>query len=352
MALGLICVLFFGMFQTCLAEESEKEIKVLLNGKMIQMDVSPTVIDDRTMIPIRAVVEGLGIKVQWDDSTETVTVQGNLKKIAFKLDSKDATVITYKDKTDTVGTKEQKTLDVPATLVDNRTVIPLRFVGENLGLTVVWNDKWPNEYDMIVLYNSNYTATAEIGILYDESGTKLYEGGLKNGLPEGQGKLYYSGALDYDGTWANGAEKGSGKEFYLMNGQVLYEGEFKDSHWNGYGKAYYEDGKPMYEGNFVNDDYTGAGKSYYSNGTLQYDGEFVQGQMTGYGKYYSEAGILQYEGMLLNGVSNGQGKEYYENGNLHYEGDYINGIPNGYGKVYDEDGNLQYEGQIANGEYN
>lgn len=302
MVLGLLCMLFFSLFQTCWAEEKAKDIKVLLNGKMIKMDVSPTVIDDRTMIPIRAVVEGLGIAVQWDDSTESVIVQGNQKKITFKLDSKDATVITYKDSNDKVGTNEEKTLDVPATLVDNRTVIPLRFVGESLGLTVVWNDKLPEfmQYNLIVLYDNNYSATADNGILYDDLGTKLYEGGLKNGLPEGQGKLYVKGALSYDGSWADGVLTGNGKDYYLTNGQILYEGEFKDSHWNGYGKEYYEDGTLMYEGDFVDDQHSGTGKLYNSNGKLLYEGDFVDGQMTGYGKLYDKDGNVIYEGQIEN----------------------------------------------------
>lgn len=77
---------------------------------------------------MRGVFEALGAEVSWDGNTQTVTgVKGN-KTVMLKLNSRDALV-----------NGNPCTLDVPATAVNGRVLIPVRFVSESLGAAVEWD---------------------------------------------------------------------------------------------------------------------------------------------------------------------------------------------------------------------
>jgi len=89
----------------------------------------PVLSNGRTMLPIRAVIEALGGTIEWDDNTFTTTVTIGNKNIKIKIGDKVAYVN---------GTA--KSLDVPAQLINQRTMLPLRFIMENLGGNVTWED--------------------------------------------------------------------------------------------------------------------------------------------------------------------------------------------------------------------
>jgi serine protease Do len=107
---------------------ADQPIKVSINGVFLTFDQPPVIISDRTMVPFRAIFEAMGSEVQWDATTRTVTAE------------KDGTVITLQ-----IGSKKALkngssiTLDVPALIVNGRTMVPLRFVGEAFGYEVIWN---------------------------------------------------------------------------------------------------------------------------------------------------------------------------------------------------------------------
>ena len=67
----------------------------------------------------------------------------------------------------------------------------------------------------------------------------------------------------------------------------------------------------------------GKGKEYYYNGNLEYEGEYKNGIKNGKGKEYDIENHLIFEGEYLNGKRYGKGKEYDENGNLIYDGEYL-----------------------------
>jgi hypothetical protein len=82
-----------------------------------------------------------------------------------------------------------------------------------------------------------------------------YTGRLKNGLPDGKGKLIYANGISYrEGVFVNGELNGYGKTQY-DNGDV-YEGEFKNGMKNGKGKLTSEDGT-IFEGYFKDNDFIG-----------------------------------------------------------------------------------------------
>ncbi len=118
---------------TTAADTAKSDISVSVNGKQVDFsaydNVKPYIESDRTLIPIRALAENMGFTVDWDDATKTVTVKGGDTEITLVIDSNKATV-----------NGETYTLDVPARITSDRTFIPLRFVSENMGATVDWND--------------------------------------------------------------------------------------------------------------------------------------------------------------------------------------------------------------------
>lgn len=103
-------------------------INILLDGEKLTTDVAPYIKDGRTLAPLRAVLEGLGMKVDWNDATKTITA------------TKDSTTIQVSLNSDTAYVNgEAKTIDVPAQITRERSFVPVRFFAEELGMTVNWD---------------------------------------------------------------------------------------------------------------------------------------------------------------------------------------------------------------------
>lgn len=101
----------------------------LSNGIATPLDVPAQLINSRTMVPLRAIFEALGAYVHWEDSTQTIT--------AIK---DDTVVILVIGKNSINVNGVDKPLDVPAMLVDSRTLVPARAVAESFGCDVLWDD--------------------------------------------------------------------------------------------------------------------------------------------------------------------------------------------------------------------
>ncbi|MCT4620440.1 MAG: copper amine oxidase N-terminal domain-containing protein [Marinisporobacter sp.] len=83
-------------------------------------DVAPTIINNRTMVPIRFIAENLGAEVAWDGKTRTVTVHMDGKALNMVID------------------KPIEDFDTPPTIMNNRTFVPIRYISEKLGGSVLW----------------------------------------------------------------------------------------------------------------------------------------------------------------------------------------------------------------------
>jgi hypothetical protein len=86
------------------------------------------IVEDRFVVPLRAIFEALGAEVEWNNETRTVTATKGEIGVELTIDSKRVYI-------------NGKTieLDVPATIIDGRTYVPARFVSESLGASVIWN---------------------------------------------------------------------------------------------------------------------------------------------------------------------------------------------------------------------
>ncbi|HOC52448.1 MAG TPA: stalk domain-containing protein [Caldisericia bacterium] len=122
-------------------EINENEIIIILqidnpymtvNGVKKEIDPGrgtvPVIIKGRSLVPIRAIIEELGGTVDWDGVERKVTIKFKDKTIELWIDKKVAKVN---------GTSKE--LDVPPMILNGRTMLPLRFVTEELGCAVDWN---------------------------------------------------------------------------------------------------------------------------------------------------------------------------------------------------------------------
>lgn len=103
-------------------------VSLYVDTDLIQTDVPPTIVDGRTLVPMRAIFEALGAEVDWDGVTRTAT--GTLG---------DHTVSIQVGSTAALVNGELRSLDVPAQIIQNRTMVPARFISEALGCTVSWD---------------------------------------------------------------------------------------------------------------------------------------------------------------------------------------------------------------------
>ncbi|MBE7026127.1 MAG: copper amine oxidase N-terminal domain-containing protein [Ruminococcaceae bacterium] len=109
-----------------------KGIEVRVDGHYIAFDSEPTIINDRTLVPIRAIAEALGATVGFDDATKTITISKNGNTITMTVGA-DSAHITYYD-----GAEYDATLDCPSMIINDRTLVPVRFISEAFNKTVEW----------------------------------------------------------------------------------------------------------------------------------------------------------------------------------------------------------------------
>lgn len=102
-----------------------------VNGAVRDIDpgnqVSPVLINDTTMVPIRAIAESMGGNIDWNDYEQKVTVTYKNNKVEVWLDKNTAVV-----------NGQEINIAVAPTTINDRTMLPLRFVSESLGLCVNW----------------------------------------------------------------------------------------------------------------------------------------------------------------------------------------------------------------------
>ena len=98
---------------------------------------------DRTLVPMRFLFEKLGADVTWDEATQTATatIEPDLDDQFQTFGTAQAKSVSVSiDNTTAVVNGQARAMDVPARMVNDRTLVPLRFLSENLGYTVTWDE--------------------------------------------------------------------------------------------------------------------------------------------------------------------------------------------------------------------
>jgi photosystem II stability/assembly factor-like uncharacterized protein len=105
-----------------------------VNGGSVTLDSPPVIKNGRTLVPIRAIIEALGGTVGWDGTARKATVTLGGTTIELWIGRSTATVNGTSTPIDAANTK------VVPEIISSRTMLPLRFVSENLGCSIVWAD--------------------------------------------------------------------------------------------------------------------------------------------------------------------------------------------------------------------
>lgn len=143
-----VCSLSFIPSQAYAAED----VKVYVNGaQLTDLDQPPVIVDGRTMVPMRAIFEALGCTVDWYSEDQVVAAY-DLNTVLFlqinstygnKMDTKEyidfMTQNPSEEEIKAMRSSNTFSMDVPPMIVNSRTMVPLRTVGESMGAQVNWD---------------------------------------------------------------------------------------------------------------------------------------------------------------------------------------------------------------------
>lgn len=107
--------------------EDPNRVSVTVDGKELTFDQEPVIINDRTLVPMRAIFEAVDAEVSWEQETRTATGIKNGVTIKFQIENN----IMKKNGEDII-------LDSPAKLINSRTLVPVRAIIEAFGYKVEW----------------------------------------------------------------------------------------------------------------------------------------------------------------------------------------------------------------------
>jgi hypothetical protein len=121
-------------------QKGDNTIPVIVNGELVKFDVPPVIKHNRTLIPVRAVTNALGASVEWDRETNDVTVtKAVYSNIDISIQTSTIKVVIDLDTGKYYKDGVEVDFDVPAQVISNRTVVPIRFLAEIFGMKVDWD---------------------------------------------------------------------------------------------------------------------------------------------------------------------------------------------------------------------
>lgn len=152
-------------------------VDLYVDMEKIQTDTPPTIVNGRTLVPVRAIFEAIGAFVDWDSTTRTANGVRGDTTVSIQIDNATAYV-----------NGEARTLDVPAQLINGRTMVPARFISEAMGCDVTW-----------------YQKTQTAAVANQLKGQKIY-------VTATGGRYHYSGSCNggtyYEATLAEATGRG------------------------------------------------------------------------------------------------------------------------------------------------
>lgn len=90
-------------------------------------NTAPIVQNGRTLVPIRAIIESMGGSASWDANERKITLEANGHKVQMYLGEKDI-----------IADGETKQMDIAPEIINDRTMLPIRFAAENIGCQIEW----------------------------------------------------------------------------------------------------------------------------------------------------------------------------------------------------------------------
>ncbi len=325
----LVFVMLFSLIPTAgiAKRHASRDIKIVVGDYFVMSDVHPFIENDRTFVPIRFIAEELGYNVRWEQATKKVYITSGNTTIVLTIGSHVAQVNGV-----------NQTLDAAATLRDDRTFVPLRFIAENMGEQVDYNPEGRvayvnspniviNQYFDIKYYagnnqpiilNVSYNpdtnmvkdkATGrEAPVPDDKTAAEFVDDVFenkdndqwKNRVFEGEAPVREEKIPDLEGYWYIAYAEDYGYEKYSITLEKVEEGVYNavvESKYPGFHaiartQGFYEpngnllslqgtDDYEVFEGSFVSKPFKNSDLVYHSdNNTLVYEGitVFVKGE--------------------------------------------------------------------------
>ena len=127
--------LISAFFLLAMLVSSAFAVDLYVDGSQLTPDVPPTIVSGRTLVPLRSIFEALNADVQWDQASRTATAVKDDTTVQVTLNQNTAYIN---------GTAN--TLDVPAQIISNRTMVPARFIAESLNARVLWDNNTKTVY--------------------------------------------------------------------------------------------------------------------------------------------------------------------------------------------------------------
>lgn len=143
--------------------------QMTINGTAQSIDddeTVPVIRNDRTLLPVRAFVEGIGGNVEWDGNAETVTLTHQDTEIKLTINSTAAYL-----------NGSEQTLDTAPIIINDHTMFPIRFIAENFGYEVSWNGD--TQTVTIAGDNSSEISTVHTNEFDLEKGTVVLNNGIE-----------------------------------------------------------------------------------------------------------------------------------------------------------------------------
>lgn len=109
-------------------QQTNNTTKLTIDGVEVKTDVSPIIVDGRTLVPLRVMLESIGATVDWNNDTQAITSTKGSDKIVLTIGNTKAYV-----------NNDECLLDVPAQIINGRTMVPARFIAESMNYNVNWN---------------------------------------------------------------------------------------------------------------------------------------------------------------------------------------------------------------------
>lgn len=128
---SLIMCLSITLSSVC-AINADENIKIYVDGKQVETDQPPVIIDGRTLVPLRAAAEAMGCEVEWNAEEKEITLTKGPKRIFLNIGSSEY----FANEKYGGGVGE---MDTAPAIINGKTMLPIRYVAENYYYDVEWN---------------------------------------------------------------------------------------------------------------------------------------------------------------------------------------------------------------------
>lgn len=213
---AIVCILFL-ISLLGFTSHAQAQPNVLLNGQALKFDVAPEVENGRILVPVRAIFEAMGANLAWDGVYQAVIATRGDIEVVLQIGN---------DKVLKNGNEIK--LDVPAKIMNGRTMVPLRFVSESFGAEVSWDADTSTvniTYNTAAAVKKKYTVTNEkaMEMLRDPKSFTGYPVNLKFAVIS---EPVYTENYTIFEAWLDPAQE-KGTTVFVLNGALdIEEGDF------------------------------------------------------------------------------------------------------------------------------